>query len=409
MQFNTQNDSGVMTRKHKKLRQWLHNNGASAIIDTIYEETPDNLKPTDRKKWTKEQKQKVEKQEMEDKIHEGQKEFLGNAFDTTMRSINVLGTPLDFWANQTSNGDYQTFGEFVRKGNDWGVAGNIGAEFLNPGNAIDLGIGIYGLGRGIKQGVKLAKEYTPVIKQAVKNTKLGMKKIGYALKNFPTPKKIRQIKNLEEWYTGVKHIPENFNEWKGKYMDEMFPEYNGTIWTSDSKDLARAYTQYAPQKDGKVYKVLVSKDIPAAETPKIDGHVFQWGSTPITKNNGKYELLPSDELSFKLHNGYGIDGQTKVTNITPKWYEDPKRLPSTNAIAQDAFEDGFQRVKIHNVQEDFSLTPSGEYYNDVVTDHVLAPHTPHFVLGENQSKLGLLFKNLDEIVVKKHGGIIKRK
>ena len=77
---------------------------------------------------------------------------------------------------------------------------------------IDLGIGIYGLGQGIKQGVKLAKEYAPVIKQAVKNTKLGMKKIGYVLKNFPTPKKIQQIKNLEEWYTGVKHIPENFNE-----------------------------------------------------------------------------------------------------------------------------------------------------------------------------------------------------
>ena len=55
---------------------------------------------------------------MKDKIHEGQKEFLSNAFDTTMRSMNIPGTPLDFYANQKSNGDYQTFGELVRKGND---------------------------------------------------------------------------------------------------------------------------------------------------------------------------------------------------------------------------------------------------------------------------------------------------
>ena len=105
---------------------------------------------------------------MKDKIHEGQKEFLSNAFDTTMRSMNILGTPLDFYANQKSNGDYQTFGELVRKGNDWGVAGNIGAEFLNPGNAVDLALGLYGVGQGIKQGVKLAKEYAPAAKQAVK-------------------------------------------------------------------------------------------------------------------------------------------------------------------------------------------------------------------------------------------------
>jgi len=70
------------------------------------------------KKWTKDRQEKVGTKEMKDKIHEGQKEFLSNAFDTTMRSMNILGTPLDFYANQKSNGDYQTFGELVRKGND---------------------------------------------------------------------------------------------------------------------------------------------------------------------------------------------------------------------------------------------------------------------------------------------------
>lgn len=39
--------------KAQEARQWLYNNSASAIIDTIYDETPDNLKPKDRKKMDK--------------------------------------------------------------------------------------------------------------------------------------------------------------------------------------------------------------------------------------------------------------------------------------------------------------------------------------------------------------------
>lgn len=35
--------------------------------------------------------------------------------------------------NYFSNGKYNTFGEFVRQGNDWGTFGNFASEMTNPG------------------------------------------------------------------------------------------------------------------------------------------------------------------------------------------------------------------------------------------------------------------------------------
>lgn len=102
---------------HEIQTQWLHDNGASSIIDTIYEETPDNLKPTDYKKLTKNQQEK----DIKDKIYQNQKEFINQAVETGFRSINLPGTVFDFYANQKSNGDYNTFGEMLRKGEDKGL------------------------------------------------------------------------------------------------------------------------------------------------------------------------------------------------------------------------------------------------------------------------------------------------
>lgn len=144
----------------KDHRQWLHDNGASSIIDTIYEETPDNLKPTDYKKLTKNQREK----DIKDKIYQNQKEFINQAVETGFRSINLPGTVFDFYANQKSNGDYNTFGEMLRKGEDKGLW-NIGYEFLNPGNDFDL------IFSGTKLGTKAVKSVinSPRFKKALTN------------------------------------------------------------------------------------------------------------------------------------------------------------------------------------------------------------------------------------------------
>lgn len=47
----------------------------------------------------------------------------------------------------------------------------------------------------------------------------------------------------------------------------------------------------------------------------------------------------------------------------------------------------------------------GEYIIDIPIDEaVYNPHTPHWILPTNKSKWSLLFKDLNKLKIKKHGG-----
>lgn len=48
---------------------------------------------------------------------------------------------------------------------------------------------------------------------------------------------LSKLARLEKWYTRVPH--NEIGSYSGMYMDELFPNYKGTRWLSNSKDYAR--------------------------------------------------------------------------------------------------------------------------------------------------------------------------
>lgn len=137
-------------------RQWLYNNGASKIVDEIYENTPDNIKKNiDSKKLST----SIKTDQIKQNIYDGQKKFLDTAGSVALQTAPlvaaapaIIASPMALalgiaggmaggnitnkLTNKFSNGQYNTFGEFIRKGEDKGEFKNTFAEFLNPGAII---------------------------------------------------------------------------------------------------------------------------------------------------------------------------------------------------------------------------------------------------------------------------------
>lgn len=138
-------------------RQWLYNNGASAVVDNIYENTPKDIQQTiDNKKLSKTISDNRGKQQLISDIHSAQKNFLDTAGAVGLQSAgtvaltvplvaNPIGTVvglgyglgakwlIDDTVNNFSNGKYPDFAHLVRNNKDWGETGNTLSEFLNPG------------------------------------------------------------------------------------------------------------------------------------------------------------------------------------------------------------------------------------------------------------------------------------
>ena len=238
-----------------------------------------------------------------------------------------------------------------------------------------------------------------------------------SIQNFKT------INGLEDsFYTGVPHKQINGSE---LFMDENFPNYNGTIWTSDNIDYARSFSNNSAQ-NGKIYKVLFPKSQRILETPKANsGEFFGWRNLPFTKTNSGYRLTEGTITTptyFVKKEGPGMKSVLERTVISPEISQKRlkplspeeiysltgKEVTTTDRIVDDAIKNGYQRVRFNDIMDGGSVTKDGHWYDDTINENVLLPHTPHFILNPEQSKWSLLSKDLNKIVIEKQGGILKR-
>ena len=173
--------------KASEARQWLYNNGASKIVDEIYENTPEDIKKNiDSKKLST----SVKTDQVKQNIYEGQKKFLdtaGAVGATTLPLIaaapaiitapgamigglvgGVLGAKgTDAAVRKLSNNKYSNWGDFISKGKYYGETLNTLIDFTNPGAIIGGGLGAKA---GNKIYSNLSNRYT--FNQLLKNGQL---------------------------------------------------------------------------------------------------------------------------------------------------------------------------------------------------------------------------------------------
>lgn len=153
MQFNTPEWFWSDDQKVQEARQWLHDNGASAVIDTIYEETPDNIKKNvDNKKLSTNIKTDKIKQD----IYDGQKKFLDAAGSVLLQTVPLVaatpalvtnpalivggaltgaagGLGTNLLVSELSNNKYKTWEDFIQGDKYNGETINTLLSFTNPG------------------------------------------------------------------------------------------------------------------------------------------------------------------------------------------------------------------------------------------------------------------------------------
>ena len=173
--------------KAAEARQWLYNNGASKIVDEIYENTPDSVKKNiDSKKLST----NVKIGQVKQNIYDGQKKFLDTAGAigaTTLPLIaiapSVVTSPgtivgglvggalgaegTNAAVRKLSSGKYSNWGDFASKGRYHGETLNTLIDFTNPGAIIGGGLGTKA---GNKIYSNLSNRYT--FNQLLKNGQL---------------------------------------------------------------------------------------------------------------------------------------------------------------------------------------------------------------------------------------------
>ena len=177
--------------KATEARQWLYNNGASKIVDEIYENTPDSVKKNiDSKKLSKHISDDIKTRQIKQDIYDGQKKFLDTAVaigTTTLPLIAVAPTVItspgtivgglvggalgsegtNAAVRKLSNGKYSNWRDFASKGKYHGETLNTLIDFTNPGAIISGGLGAKA-GRSLYSN--LSKRYT--FNQLLKSGKL---------------------------------------------------------------------------------------------------------------------------------------------------------------------------------------------------------------------------------------------
>lgn len=228
--------------------------------------------------------------------------------------------------------------------------------------------------------------------------------------------KYNRIKGLKESYTGVPH--------KGTYkdphiaMDENFPNYNGTIWTSDSQELAREYAK----DNGRVFKVLVEPDkLQMVETPiPSNGEYFPWGYLPYKLENGKIKMTDSELVDSAIfanikdgleHSKLMVNPNRTSEQVRKSYSKSLKGRAgktTTDDIVNASYEQGFDGVNFNGVYDGYRMI-EGYPVDAIVNESVYNPHVPHIVLPENKSKWSLFFKNMDKLMVLENGGKLIKK
>lgn len=181
-------------------RQWLYNNGASAVVDNIYENTPEDIQKTiDYKKLSTNSGTK----KITSSIHSAQKNFMDTAGAVGLQSMVPVGLAVglatapevtipalvggiggmkvvDKATNKLSKGEYNTWGEFIRKNKDLGQTGNLLAEFTNPGGWIGGG-----------GAAALVKRSTPMVIRSMQDQVWKLNKDGSFVYDVPGGAKAR--------------------------------------------------------------------------------------------------------------------------------------------------------------------------------------------------------------------------
>lgn len=181
-------------------RQWLYDNNASAVVDNIYENTPEEIqKNISYKKLSNTSGSK----KMTSGIHSAQKEFMDTAGAVGLQSMAPVGLAVglatapevtipalvggiggmkvvDKATNKLSKGEYNTWGEFIRKNKDLGQTGNLLAEFINPGGWIGGG-----------GAAALVKRSTPMVIRSMQDRVWNLNKDGVFVYDIPGGAKAR--------------------------------------------------------------------------------------------------------------------------------------------------------------------------------------------------------------------------
>lgn len=138
-------------------RQWLYDNGAGAVVDEIYRNTPAEIQKTiSSRKLSRKVSDERGTQQLVSDIHSAQKNFMDTAGAIGLQSAAttalavplvanpigtaigigsglLLGKDVDLVTEMLSDGKYADFAHFIRNNKDWGQTGNTLSEFLNPG------------------------------------------------------------------------------------------------------------------------------------------------------------------------------------------------------------------------------------------------------------------------------------
>ena len=179
---------------------------------------------------------------------------------------------------------------------------------------------------------------------------------------------------LKTWYTGVP-----------KRHRASFPDYDGTVWTSNNVDAARWYTE--DRSNNGIYKVLVDEsklDLTRTPPPRRNNEYFQWNDLPFKWDKGKLTYNPryryrirygSKEYRVSMNDSYADDNYNLITDDIVN-------------VSQMKGKDG---VKFSNIKDGSLYSKDGTTYSRPIDELVLNPGTTSYRLPYSQSKYSLSF------------------
>lgn len=172
------------------------------------------------------------------------------------------------------------------------------------------------------------------------------KPVGYALNRIG---KFLKLRALNKTYSGV---PDRIAEGTNQSMVDLFPNYKGTIWTTNNIDYARTFDG----PDRTVFKVFGSKKN-LMDTPKPeDGSYFGWQILPFKMKN--FKIVKGHTKQYKRYM-QKVDNAGKeyieIGNLEYPEYVDlmdikPKGI-RTDDVVNWSKDLGYDGVKFHKIHD----------------------------------------------------------
>lgn len=201
---------------------------------------------------------------------------------------------------------------------------------------------------------------------------------GNASKLNTIPKLLRS----QKWYSGVSHELRPNAQGMSVYMDENFPNFQGTRWFSNSKRFAKNWA-HGSNGPGTVYSAYVDpKEISIYQPPKVKGN-SNWSSLPYKFENGR--LVVDPEYRFTVNDGMG---GKYLSPLDPKEYtyhqyiENTMRdvlgrpLTETDDVVKYAINNGYQATRMNNLYEGAVKDVFGRIRSKPIDDLILHEGTP---------------------------------